>query len=117
MTTMSNFDTNDIEKNRVMAILAYIFVFIPLIMAKESKFARFHTNQGLVLLIVAICYGIVYGVLTGLATMLSSVLGMILSILGLGTLAFTALAILGIVNAATGQAKELPIIGKYRLLK
>ena len=30
---------------------------------------------------------------------------------------FTVLAVIGIINALNGRAKELPIIGKYRLLK
>lgn len=38
-------------------------------------------------------------------------------IMGLCGLVFLALAILGIVNAASGKAKELPVIGKYKILK
>lgn len=30
---------------------------------------------------------------------------------------FLVLAIIGIINAANGKAKELPVIGKYRILK
>lgn len=116
MNNMEQFETTDIEQGKVMAILAYIFVLIPLFMAKDNKFARYHTNQGLVLLIAAIGYAIIYGFLTAVLGMISSVLLIITSILGLGSLVFTALAVLGIINAANGQAKELPIIGKYRLL-
>ena len=32
-------------------------------------------------------------------------------------IAFLVLLILGIVNAAQGMAKELPLIGKFRILK
>lgn len=44
----SQFDPRDIQNNKVMAILAYfgILVLIPIFAAKESKFARFHANQG-----------------------------------------------------------------------
>ena len=30
---------------------------------------------------------------------------------------FLVLDIIGIINAANGKAKELPVIGKYRILK
>ena len=51
--TTGDFDKNDIEQNRVMAILAYlgILVIIPIAAAKNSKFATYHANQGLILLI------------------------------------------------------------------
>ena len=39
------------------------------------------------------------------------------SFLRLVGLVFPALSIMGIVNAVGGQAKELPVIGKIRLLK
>ena len=46
------------------------------------------------------------------------VLGAIVSIVcSLAGLALLALAILGIVNAAQGKAKELPLIGSIKLLK
>ena len=38
-------------------------------------------------------------------------------LLPLLNLAFLVLAIFGIINAAQGQMKELPVIGKFRLLK
>ena len=50
------FEQEDIQNNKTMAILAYIgiLVLIPIFAAKESKFARFHANQGLVLLIIMV---------------------------------------------------------------
>src|ERR1035437_3247453 len=47
----SPFDADDVEKNKAMAILGYIFFVIPLAAAPKSKFARFHANQGLLLFI------------------------------------------------------------------
>ena len=113
--TTENFDPKDREDNKVMAILAYIswLVLIPLFAAKDSKFARYHCNQGLVLAITEICLGVIMGILSWIP-----VLGIIISILGgLVYLCAFILAVLGIINAANGKAKELPIIGKYRLLK
>ncbi len=109
------FDPQDIENNKVMAILAYIgiLVLIPIFAAKDSKFARFHANQGLVLAIAEIVISIIVGILS-----IIPIVGMIFGIIG-GLIGLCALilAILGIVNAVNGKAKELPIVGKFRILK
>ena len=49
----NEFDPTDIQNNKAMGILSYIglLVLIPIFAAKDSKFARFHANQGLVLVI------------------------------------------------------------------
>ena len=104
--TTAEYDPQDIEKNKVMALLAYIIFLIPLLAAKDSKFARFHTNQGLVLFVGAI--------LSSVITVIPIIGWIIAPIAGL---AITVLAIIGIVNAIGGKAKELPIIGKFKILK
>ncbi len=117
--TTAQYDADDIEKNKAMAIIAYlgILVLIPLLAAKESKFARFHTNQGLVLCLSAIVYSILYSILSSIIIAISWRLAFLVSILGLVGIVFFVLMILGIINAANGKAKELPVIGKYKLLK
>ena len=102
-----------------MAILAYfgILVVIPIFAAKESKFARFHANQGLVLFIASVAYWIMLEIIKSIIVSISTGLLLITTILGLTYLVFLVLGIMGIVNAATGKAKELPIIGKFSLLK
>ena len=113
--TTDQFDSSYIEQNRVMAILAYIswLVLIPLIAAKDSKFARFHCNQGLVLAIAEIIAVVVLGLLGGLP-LIGWIFRVLESLLGLVCFIF---AVLGIVNAAGGKAKELPIVGSFKLLK
>jgi uncharacterized membrane protein len=111
----SELDPNDIQQNKVMGILAYLswLVIIPLIAAKDSKFARFHCNQGLVLAIAEIITWIVFGILSNIP-----VIGWLFTILnGLVSLVCLVLAIIGIINAVNGRAKELPLIGKFRILK
>ena len=51
-------DIRDAQDNKVMAILAYFgpLVLVPILAARESRFARYHANQGLVLLIVGIVF-------------------------------------------------------------
>ena len=90
---------------------------IPIFAAKESKFARFHANQGLVLFIASVAYWIMLEIIKSIIVSISTGLLLITTILGLTYLVFMVLGIMGIVNAATGKAKELPIIGKFSLLK
>jgi len=117
--TTAEFEQQDIEKNKFMAILAYfgILVLIPIFAAKDSKFARFHANQGLVLCIAAVLYSVAYSILSGLIVAISWRLYWLVSIVGLLGLIFLVWFVLGIINAAGGRAKELPFIGHFRLLK
>ena len=113
--TTASFDQNDINQNKVMAVLAYIgiLVLIPIFAAKNSKFARFHSNQGLLLCIVSLAMSVINIVLGEIP-----VIGVILGIAsGLISLVVFVLAIIGIINAVQGKAKELPIVGKYRIIK
>lgn len=110
--TTSQYDPQDIEKNKVMALLSYIgFLFIvPLFAAKDSKFARFHANQGIVLFIAAIVLNIV-SVLLGYIPVVGWILAWVMRVI------WWALAVLGIVNALNGKAKQLPLIGGITILK
>lgn len=111
------FDSNDVAQNKVMGILAYIgFLFlVPLFAAKDSPYARFHTNQGLVLFIVEFAWGIVYGVISFVLGMVG--LGFLAAILAIVNLVFLALMIIGIINACNGTATKLPVIGNITILK
>lgn len=97
----------DINNNKLTAALSYISILflIPLFFAKDSKFARFHVNQGVMLFIVSAIIGLLS---------IIPIIGFIFRILNIIAFVF---AIIGIVNAVRGKAKELPIIGKYTLIK
>lgn len=112
-------DEKDIADNKVMAVLSYLglLVLIPIFAAKNSPFARFHANQGLVLCIFMVAYGIVTAILNAILIAISYRLYFIGTILSLLYIGFGILAIIGIVNAAQGKAKALPIIGKIKILK
>jgi len=101
------YEDADIEKNKTMAALAYLLFFLPLIVCPDSAFGKFHANQGLLLLIVSIAGSIILGIIP--------VIGWLL--LPLFSLAVLALAIIGIMGAVKGAAKDLPVIGKYRIIK
>ena len=107
---------DDISEHKLYAILGYILpflFFLPLLQesSKHNAFARFHANQQLILLIG---WAALY-VVGNMLVMILYMMGVFL--LPLLNLAFLVLAILGIIHAAQGQMKELPVIGKFRLLK
>lgn len=117
----AQFSQQDIDGNKIMAVLSYFgfLVLVPILAAKESAYARFHANQGLVLFIVEIAVGIVSSILSFILTAILGGFGALLTgiISGVLSLAMLVLAILGIVNAATGKAKKLPVVGNFTILK
>lgn len=115
----------DAQNNKAMGVLAYlgILVLVPIFAAKDSKFARYHANQGLVLMLAEVIYLIIQSILASiLASLLFSsgsvgifaILTTLISLLGI---VFVVLAIMGIVNAVGGKMKPLPIIGGITILK
>jgi len=116
---------NDIQDNKLMAVLSYlgILLLIPLATSahKTSPYVKFHLNQGIILVIFEIAFSVVYGILVAIATAImiaSWGLGSVLMVIfGLLWFVPAALVILGIINSATGKFKELPIIGKFKILK
>lgn len=114
---------NDIEQNKVFAFFAYLswLVLIPIFAAPKSKFARFHANQGIILaiseiivwfiqIIVTVTLYSIYWKLVYIAIFLNIIFSIV-------NIVFLAFAIIGIINAVTGKARELPFIGKFRILK
>lgn len=110
--TTSEYDSRDIENNKVFAILSYIGILfvVGLIATPKSKFARFHANQGLVLFITEIALGIV----SGIVSFIPVVSGIVSAVVGLISLVYM---VIGIYNSASGKAKELPVIGGISIIK
>ncbi len=112
-------DPEDADKNKIFGILAYIGILclVPILAAKDSPYAKYHANQGLVLFILEVILAIVINVFTYILAFLPGFLGfigLVFSLLWLGPL---VLLILGVINAAAGKCVPLPIIGKFKLLK
>ena len=99
--------TKDAQDNKGKAIVAYIIFFIPLLAAKESKFARFHANQGLNVLLLSIAVSILGAFIPFIGWVISAG----------GSIGCIVFVILGIINAANGEMKELPLIGKINIIK
>ncbi len=99
--------SDDIEKNKGMAIAACFIFFLPLLTdAKSSPFAMHWANQSLLRVFVHIAASVLLVI-----PILGWVLGPLLHLFGL------VLLIMSIMGAARGEAKPLPIIGKYTILK
>jgi len=89
------------QKNTGMAIVAYLIFFVPLLTeAKNDPFVKFHVKQGLVLFI-----SYIVDMFIGLVPILGWIIAPILF------LVLIVLLIIGIINAAGGKEKELPLIG------
>ena len=95
------------EKSKTMAGLAYLLFFLPLIVCPKSRYAKFHENQALILLIAAIAGNMVLGFIPVVGWALMPIYGVGILILG----------IMGLINGFGGKAKELPLIGKLTIIK
>ena len=104
----------EIQDGKLMAILAYIIFLIPLLAARDKKFAMYHTEQALVLLIAWVIIYIAFTILSIILSKISSALSCGFGIIGiLIWVGYVVLWIMGLINAAQGKLKELPIIGAY----
>jgi uncharacterized membrane protein len=108
-------DPADVEKNKVYAVLAYVglLFLVPLLAAPQSRFARYHTNQGIVLFLATtiVCGGSVILMFIPFVGCIATFVPLVASV---GAL---VLMVIGIVNAASGQCKPLPLIGHFELIK
>jgi uncharacterized membrane protein len=107
------FTNEDIEKNKVMALLAYILFFIPLLAAKDSPFAKFHANQGLILFLTNLGIWII-SVILDFIPVIGFIIGIVAMLAHIGVV---ILAVIGILNAVNGKSERLPLIGNYDLIK
>lgn len=118
-------DPADIEKNKVISGLAYFLFFLPLIACPESKYGRFHANQALLLLIIAIGGSIISTIISGIFGVIGWAIWQLIVVLGFISfiiwlvvwLVVAVVGIIGLINGFTGKAKELPIVGKFRIIK
>lgn len=98
----------DVEQAKAVSAVAYLIFFLPLLVKPESRFGKFHANQGLLLLITALGINIVGSIIP--------IIGWFL-ILPLGFIFTLVLFIMGIVSAVNGKMKRLPLIGGFDIIK
>lgn len=131
----AQYDPADIQSVKGVTVACYFWIlfWLPLATNSNSRYGRFHANQALLLLIASVGLSIVnaifqaifsavfvehytyyfieYTRLNAFGTILSILFNIILEIPPLVVL------VLGVVNAVNCRAKELPIIGRFRLIK
>ena len=112
-------DPEDADKNKIFGILAYlgILCLVPILAAKDSPFAKYHANQGLVLFLLEVVIWITLFVVSIILAMLPGFMGFLSVVFGLLYLVPLVLLILGVINAAAGKCVPLPVIGGIKLLK
>ena len=122
-------DVADIQQHKVAAALGYILFVIPLIAAPNSKFARYHANQGLLLLILLFVVVMLVSLLTGgvwaIDHFLRGRIDLLATFFNCGfyllqvamLVGWAALAVMGIVHAMSGVREPLPVIGHWTLIE
>lgn len=94
---------------KALSVLAYIplLFLVGLFLEKDNEDVKFHVNQGLILFILEAILGVARSFLSWLP-FIGWMVNIAFGVLSLGTL---ALMIVGIVNAAQGRRRPLPVIG------
>lgn len=97
----SEFSSEDVETNKYVAALSYlgILVFIPLFLKRDSAYARKHSAQGTLLLIVWMIGMIVFWI-----PLIGWALGVFLIVVD----------IIALARCLQGEFWEIPVIGEYR---
>ena len=103
-----NTPISDSEENKLISVLCYfgLLFLIPYLTKPDSPFVRFHSNQGLVLMLFVI------------AARVAAIIPILGWIIGIACWAFALVCfIIGIINVCNGDMKKLPIIGEIEILK
>lgn len=130
---MAEYDKKEIESGKGMAVLSYIIALIPYFAEKKNKFVRFHAVQGMNILIIAVAWSFLSMIINAVVNAIFCSTGygywystcwytfgvedVIYWVTNLITLGIGILDIVGLVYAATGKAKEVPILGKIKIIK
>lgn len=107
--------TTEVGERKLFAILGYILpflFFIPMLndTSKNDPYVRTHADQQLTLLVIWLAWSVFTNVFF---MMIPSGLYMLMPIVNIGLL---VLVVIGIINAAQGQTKKLPLVGSISLI-
>jgi len=96
--------SNDIEDNKVIAALSYIFILclIPLLAKRGSAFAQFHAKQGLTITVAWFIFWVI-GIVP--------VLGWLIAFLG--NILLLIISIVGIIKTLNGEKWKIPYIYEW----
>ncbi len=115
---MAYFDQGDVEKNRVLGGLGYLIFFLPFITCPDSRFGKFCANQGLLLWIAELVIWIGFGLLEWILGWIPFIGWLVYIVHGLANIAVAVIALYYTYLAvAKGDAREIPFIGNYQIIK
>lgn len=100
-------DPQDVEQNKTIAAVSYILFFLPLLAARNSRFAMYHANQGLLLLLATIAGNIILSILWFVSWLLYPIFALVVIVY----------LIFGIMNAVNGKMQPLPFMPNIEILK
>ncbi len=108
-------EATDVSEHKLFAILGYILpflFFIPMLneASKNNAYVRTHADQQLTLLVLSLAWFVVSKFLFVMMYALMYTFGAIFNI------AMLVLVVIGIINAAKGETKKLPIVGQISLI-
>ncbi|GAA4144773.1 hypothetical protein GCM10022216_28100 [Sphingobacterium kyonggiense] len=96
--------------SKLQSILSYLGILwlVAYFMGKDQRddFSRFHLKQGLGLIIFSFIFSIALGIIAAIVP----AIGIFVNI---ASILILVLLVIGIMNAANGKMKPLPIIGDY----
>ena len=100
------------NKERICSAIAYLgfLFFIPLLACPDSKYAKFHANQGIILCI----FNAILSAISGISIIINSFKINIIEII-VDTV-ILLYSVYGVYNAVTGREKKLPLIGKFNII-
>ena len=105
--TTNHPDESNLKLVSALAYLGLLF-FVPMLMFPKEKFAMFHANQGLLLLITAAAVNIVGSIIPFIGWFI---------VLPIGNIFVLVLFVIGLINAFNGKMQRLPLIGSFDLIK
>jgi len=100
----AKFSASDIEENKIIASLSYIFILclVPLMSKRKSGFAQFHARQGLTITVAWFVFWVI-GIVP--------ILGWLISFLG--NLMLLVISIMGVIKTLDGQTWKIPYIYEW----
>ena len=103
-TAEKTFDSKDMEDNRIIASLSYIFILclVPLLLKKNSEFTQFHARQGLTITVAWFGFWVI-GIVPILGWMIAF----------LGNILLLIVSILGVIKTLNGENWKIPFIYEW----
>ena len=119
------FSEDEVKRYKTKAMVSYIplisLIFILTNKTKQSSYLKFHANQGLVITIMWVIVCFIEGILSALfssdSMLRNSTPGWVSFISYLLYCICFLATLYGIINTYNDSSKELPLVGKIKLLK